>query len=155
MNHDTIRRRALEYDRNHVVRGYYFEPDHGDVVCRTCLNKLIKQGLVSKDDHKSDLPTWHHDDPSAERDVIQRCEASSFRVGVGCCKIIDGLLTEWGAFEELRHFEEHGMNFRRGDDCYIWDLMDMTFVDGTEYKERLYALAAAPGPRSASKAGGK
>lgn len=144
MNIDTIRERAAQYDRNHVVRGYYFEPDHGDVVCWDCLQKLVSSGLVVDRDEESELPAWWPEDPSANHDTLPRCEAPAFRLDgkeVGCGKILEGFFTDYGAEDELSHFEEYGIDFD-DEECYIWDLLDMAFIDGSEEKERLYALAS-------------
>ncbi len=139
---DIIRDRAAKYQEKHVRGGYYFEPDHGDVVCRKCLNRLIRAGLVA-DDQSETLPAWHYEDPSAERDGLQWCEASSFKIdgkAVGCGVMIEGWLTDHGACEELALFEEHGFSVRRHQDCYIWDLLDVAFVTGSEEKKRLFAM---------------
>lgn len=138
---DIIRDRAAKYQEKQVRGGYYFEPDHGDNACWPCLERLIKAGLVTKDESEV-LPRWNRGDDSADHDSLPRCEIYSIDGAGGCGRILHGWLTDYGANEELAHFEEHGFNIRRHEDCYIWDLLDVAFVTGSEEKKRLFALIA-------------
>lgn len=140
----AILKRADRFEAKRVHRGFYFEPDHGDTVCERCLDKLVRAGLVVRDDPKDGQAEWYCEDPSADHDSQPLCEAPTFKIGgkeVGCGRWLQGWLTGYGAREELSHFEENGFSVRKGEHCYIWMLCENAFAEDSDEMRRLLKLA--------------
>lgn len=140
---DRIYRRADAFEDRHVGRPYYFRPDHGGMVCRACLERLVRAGLAA-DDPLPVQAEWLCDDPDAVHDLLPLCSAPEFRLGgreVGCGRVLHGNLTTYGAREELASFADVRFDVRDHEHCYRWRLCeDALGLDGP-YGQRLLDVA--------------
>lgn len=144
---NTILVRAGKYEEKYVRDGFYFEPDHGDTVCRACLGRLIAAELVGRfyGVARPGQAAWFNDDPQADHDVSPRCLAPAFKIDgkeVGCGRHLHGWLTEYGARDELAAFEEGGFDIRNHEHCYLWTRCESAFGTESDEMRRLHSVAA-------------
>lgn len=143
----AIQDRARKYEAKHVRRGFYFEPDHSDTVCRSCLDKLLQSDLVLNGDVAPPGKfVWFFDDPSASHDVMPRCEVASIEGHHGCGRMLLGWLTKYGAENELAWFEGEGFNIRNYEHCYIWLCIENAVSEQSDEFRHLLVLAGIPEP---------
>lgn len=136
---NAVLSRADAYERKHVRHGYYLEHeggrDAGEEWCERCV-KVVRQ-------EKSDADQWRvkQCDPSANHDCPCHCAK--------CGRALFGFLTDYGMREELDHYQTHGLNLRRGYECYLWGLCHTAAVEGSpEWNVLLGLLNLKPTPGS-------
>ncbi len=128
---DAIHDKAARYQSSHVTVAYYLEnretgDDGGPEYCHGCAWKNRKGHTIRMADR------------SAHYDSEPICE--------GCGKSLYGWLTDWGASELLGVLED-GFDPNDESDCYVWMLIENSFLrDSDEYK-RLMNVARNPKKR--------
>lgn len=126
---DKIRRNAARFARK-LKHGYYLEDAKGTDRGEYCPRCAIR--LIAAKRKAGEAWAKYTLDASSDHDV--RCACNT------CGRFLYGRLTEYGAREELWHFEEHGFDIDSPDDCYSWELCEGTWLKESDEYRRLLAL---------------
>lgn len=137
--------RAAAYEKAHVRDSHYFLPDHGDVLCDDCFYELEAAGKLppNYEPRREDASGNHDNLPTCccDTDDFRKLAGTGSRA-VGCGHYVRGYFTEWGAREELRHYNYYGFDPPSDSMCYSWASMETAFTRDSDEMRRLLAVVA-------------
>lgn len=126
---EKIARNAARFSKR-LKHGYYLEDqkgnDRGEYCPRCAVAKVASERRQGNEWDKYQL------DPSSDHDTRITCET--------CHRFLHGRLTNYGAKEELWHFEEYGFDINSPDDCHSWELCEGVWIEDSDEYRRLFAL---------------